>query len=182
MFTMVSFSQDSKFSLELNYPTMVDNNFVRKNYNRLVDFGADYRIKNFNPINVGFSLNVGLMKNNSEPNNEFEDFKIALYTIQPRVFAELDLESVKRFHPTVGLGYTFMIFNALISNNEFDMPGANDTLSGFNLNFGLVYDILDKFFAQIQYDFIKVKAKNDVPDINFNTNINILKIGLGYRL
>ena len=59
----------------------------------MVDFGADYRMKRFIPINVWFSLNVGVMKNNSESYNESEDFKITLYTLQPRVFTELDLKS-----------------------------------------------------------------------------------------
>lgn len=176
--TITLFSQDKKFSLELNYPMIIDDNFVRKNYNRLVDFGVDYRIKNLNSVNVGCSLNIGALKNNLESNNEFQDFKITLYTIQPRVFTELDLKSVKRFHPAVGLGYTFLIFR---NNNGFNISDTNNNLSGFNLNFSFVYDILDKVFAQIQYDFVKIGAKNDVPNINYNTNINILKIGLGYR-
>jgi opacity protein-like surface antigen len=182
IFSIKSFSQDSKFSLELNYPIPIDNNFVGENYNGIIDIGADYRSANLNPVNIGISLNGGVLVNNSNQNNGFQNFKVTSYVIQPRIFGELDLESMDKFHPTVGLGYTIMVFNASGTNNGFDVSDASDTQSGFNFNFGLAYDITEKLFVQAQYDFIKLGVDSDVPDIKFNTNVNILKIGLGYRL
>jgi len=173
IFSIKSFSQDSKFSLELNYPIPTDNNFVGESYNGIIDIGADYRIAKLNPVNIGISLNSGVLVN-----NEFHDFKVISYVIQPRIFGELDLESIDRFHPTIGLGYTIMVFNASGTN----LPDASDTESGFNFNFGLAYDMTEKLFVQAQYDFVKLGVDNDIPDIKFNTNVNILKIGLGYRL
>ncbi len=120
--------------------------------------------------------------NNSNQNNGFRDFKVTSYVIQPRIFGNLDLESIDKFHPTVGLGYTIMVFDASGINNGFDVSDASDTLSGFNFNFGLTYDITEKLFVQAQYDFVKLRVDNDVPDLKFNTNVTILKIGLGYRL
>lgn len=182
IFTIKSFSQDSKFSLELNYPIPIDKNFVGENYSGIVDFGADYRFASLSPVNIGVSLNGGVLVNNSNQNNGFQDFKVTSYIIQPRIFGELDMEAIEKFHPTVGLGYTIMIFQASGTNNGFDVSGGSDTLSGINFNFGLAYDITEKLFAQIQYDFVKLVVDNDVPDTKFNTNVNILKIGLGYRL
>ncbi|WP_298266076.1 outer membrane protein [uncultured Lutibacter sp.] len=182
IFSIKSFSQESKFSLELNYPIPIDNNFIGENYNGIIDIGADYRIVNLNPVNLGVSLNAGVLTNNVNENNGLQNFKITSYVIQPRIFAELDLESIERFHPSVGLGYTIMDFNASGTNNGFDVSDASDTQSGFNFNFGLAYDITEKLFVQVQYDFVKLGVDNDVPDIKFNTNVNILKIGLGYRL
>jgi opacity protein-like surface antigen len=182
IFSIKSFSQDSKFSLELNYPITIDNNFVGENYNGIIDIGADYRIANLNPVNIGISLNGGVLVNNSNQNNGFQNFKVTSYVIQPRIFGELDLKSIDKFHPTVGLGYTIMVFHASGTNNGFDVSDASDTQSGFNFNFGLAYDITEKLFVQAQYDFVKLGVDNDVPDIKFNTNVNILKIGLGYRL
>ena len=182
IFSIKSFSQDSKFSLELNYPIPIDNNFVGENYNGIIDIGADYRIANLNPVNIGISLNGGVLVNNSNQNNGFQNFKVTSYVIQPRIFGELHLESIDKFHPTVGLGYTIMVFNASGTNNGFDVSDSSDTQSGFNFNFGLAYDITEKLFVQAQYDFVKIGVDNDVPDIKFNTNVNILKIGLGYRL
>lgn len=180
--TIKSYSQSSKFSLELNYPIPIDNNFVGENYSGIIDFGADYRIANLNPINIGVSFNGGILVNNSNQNNGFQDFKVTSYVIQPRIFGELDLESIEKIHPTVGLGYTIMVFEASGKNNGFDVSDESDTQSGFNFNFGLAYDITEKLFVQAQYDFIKLAIDNDVPDTKFNTNVNILKIGLGYRL
>ncbi|MFT6844683.1 MAG: opacity protein-like surface antigen [Flavobacteriales bacterium] len=182
IFSIKSFSQDSKFSLELNYPITIDNNFVGENYNGIIDIGADYRIANLNPVNIGISLNGGVLVNNSNQNNGFLNFKVTSYVIQPRIFGELDLKSIDKFHPTVGLGYTIMVFNASGTNNGFDVSDASGTQSGFNFNFGLAYDITEKLFVQAQYDFVKLGVDNDVLDIKFNTNVNILKIGLGYRL
>ncbi len=182
IFSIKSFSQDSKFSLELNYPIPIGNNFVGENYSGIIDIGADYRFANLNPVNIGISLNGGVLVNNSNQNNGFENFKVTSYVIQPRIFGELDLESMDKFHPTVGLGYTIMVFNASGTNNGFDVSDTIDTQSGFNFNFGLAYDITEKLFVQAQYDFIKLGVDSDVPDIKFNTYVNILKIGLGYRL
>ncbi len=180
--TIKTFSQESKFSLELNFPIPVDNNFVGENYNGIIDIGIDYRIANLNPINIGVSLNSGVLVNNSNQNNGLQDFKVTSYVIQPRLFGELDLESIEKLHPSVGLGYTIMVFNSSGTNNGFDVSDTNDTQSGINFNFGLAYNITEKLFAQVQYDFIKLGVDNDTPDTKFNTNINILKIGFGYRL
>lgn len=182
IFTIKSFSQDSKFSLELNYPVPIDENFVGKNYSGIIDLGAKFRLAELNPLNLGVSLNSGILINDSRPNNEFQDFKITAYLIQPRIFAELDIESVKSFHPSVGLGYTFIIFDAKGTQNGFDISDGSQTQSGLNINLGIAYDINDKLFAQVQYDFVKISLENEIPDIKYNTNVNILKIGLGYRL
>jgi opacity protein-like surface antigen len=182
IFSIKSFSQDSKFSFELNYPIPIDNNFIGKNYNGIIDVGVDYRIANLNPVNIGISLNGGILTNNSNQNKAFQNFKVTSYVIQPRIFGELDLESIDKFHPSVGLGYTIMVFDASGINNGLDVSDANDTQSGFNFNFGLAYGITEKLFVQVQYDFIKLGVDNDASDMKFNTNVNILKIGLGYRL
>lgn len=182
IFTIKSHSQESKFSLELNYPIPIDNNFIGENYNGIIDIGVDYRIVNLNPVNLGVSLNAGVLTNNVNENNGLQNIKITSYVIQPRIFAELDLESIDKFHPSVGLGYTIMDFNASGTNNGFDVSDASDTQSGLNFNFGLAYDMTNKIFVQIQYDFMKLGVDNDIQDTKFNTNVNILKIGLGYRL
>lgn len=179
--TIKSFSQDSKFSIELNYPIPIDNNFVGENYNGIIDFGAAYRFANLNPLKMGASLNGGILVNNSNQNNGFRNFKVTSYVIQPRIFGELNLKSLEKFHPTVGLGYTVMVFNASGTNNGIDVSDGDITDDGFNFNSGLKYDINEKVFAQVQYDFVKLGVDNDIPDTKFNRNINILKIGLGYR-
>ncbi|MBP0903602.1 outer membrane protein [Mariniflexile gromovii] len=181
-FSIKSFSQNSKFSLELNYPIPIDKNFVGENYSGIIDLGAKFRFAELNILKLGASLNSGILVNDSRPNNEFQDFKITAYLIQPRIFAELDMESIKSFHPFIGLGYTFIIFDAKGTQNGFDISGGSQTQSGLNINLGIAYNITDKLFAQVQYDYVKISLENEIPDIKYNTNVNILKIGLGYRL
>ncbi len=115
-------------------------------------------------------------------NNSYQSVKVKSYIIQPRVFGELVIKSINKLHPLIGLGYAIMAFNALGSNNGFEILEVNNTQSGVNFNFGLSYDITESLFAQAQFDFIKLVVNNEVPDIKFNRNGNILKIGLGYRL
>ena len=177
-----SFAQDSKFSIELNYPLAIDNNFIGDDYSGIIDLGIDYKFTKLSPIDIGVSLNSSLMVNNSNLNSGSVDFKVTTYIIQPKLFGELNIESLKALHPSVGLGYTFMVFDPSGTISGVDVSGENDTQSGFNFNLGLAYDLSEKLFAQIQYDFVKLNPPSDVPDITFNTNVNILKIGLGYRL
>lgn len=177
IFAIKSFSQDSKYSLELNFPIPVDENFIGKNYSGIIDFGAKARFTKLKTVNVGASLNVGMLVNNWTQN-----VKVRSYVIQPRVFGELFIKSISNLRPSIGLGYAIMAFNALGSNNGIDVSRLNETQSGLDFNLGLSYDITEMLFAQAQFDFIKLGVKNEIPGIKFNRNINILKIGLGYRL
>ncbi len=183
IFSLNSFSQESNFSLELNYPITVDQNFIGKGYNGLVDLGLKYRFLDFDYINLGASANGGLFK--TARNGMLNQRDYTAFIIQPRVFVELDSENISKFHPGVGLGYSVVILNAHIVAG--DRPGetyettASYSKGGFNLNLGMAYDMTKRFFVQVQYDFIKLGADDRVLNIKYNTNINILKIGLGYR-
>ena len=181
IFTINSFSQNSKFSLEANYPITIDENFLGKDSYGIIDLGLKYRFKDFKPVKIGVSLNGGILIDNSNQNNSPQDFLITTYFIQPKIFAELDLESIDKFHPFFGLGYTFINFQFSGTNDGIDVSGESDNLNGLGLNFGVAYDINNKFFIQIQYDFTKLNV-NDVPDIKFNTNVNLMKIGIGFKI
>jgi hypothetical protein len=181
IFTIKSFSQDSKFSIEANYPFAIDNNFLGEDSYGLVDLGLKYRFAEFNPIQIGVSINGGVLIDNSNQNNSPQDFLVTTYSIQPKIFTELNLESMEKLHPFLGLGYTFMNFQLSGSNNGMDVSGESDSLSGFGLNIGAAYDISNKVFVQVLYDFTKLNV-DDVPDIKYNTNVNLLKIGIGLKI
>ncbi|TDE30273.1 porin family protein [Flavobacterium ranwuense] len=180
IFSIKSLSQDSKLSIEMNFPIPIDQNFIGKSYNGIIDVGAKYRFAEITNFNIGTSINGGILVNNTNKNNGIQDFKVTSYLIQPKVFAELKIESISKFHPFVGFGYTFMIFDASGTNNGFDV--SDSTHSGINANFGIAYDITNRIFAEIQYDYVKLKVDNETPNTTFNTNVNLLKIGLGFRL
>lgn len=177
-----SFSQDSKLSFEMHYPKPIDQNFIGKNYDGIIDIGAKYRFSKTTNLNIGASINGGILVNTTNDNNGNQDFKVTSYLIQPKLYADLKIESMSKLHPFAGVGYTFMVFDASGTNNGFDVSGSSTTESGINVNFGVAYDITDKIFIDIQYDYVKLKVDNEIPNTTFNTNVNLLKVGVGFRI
>ncbi|WP_426063362.1 outer membrane beta-barrel protein [Flavobacterium sp. DSP2-3-1] len=155
---------------------------MAENYNGIFDIGAKYRFSKIKNINIGTSINGGILVNNTNDNNGNQDFKDKSYLIQPKIFAELTIESISKLHPFIGFGYTFMVFDASGTNNGFDVSGLSKTDSGINANFGVAYDITTKIFIGIQYDYVKLNVAEETLNTTFNTNVNLLKIGLGFRI
>lgn len=184
IFTIKTFSQDSKLSVEAHYPIPLGDNFIGESYKGVIDVGAKYRFSHLTFVNIGTSLNGGVLRNNTNVNNELinSNFRIMSYMVQPRIFAELDSPSIRKLHPFIGLGYTFMIFDASGTNNGVDVSALNETRSGINVNLGVAYDITEKLSIQVQYDFVRLRINGEVLDIAYNKNVAVLKIGLGYRL
>lgn len=178
----LSYTQNQKFNVALNYPVTIDKNFVGQSNNGIIDIGLKYRCANFKAITVGGSVNVGYLKNTKEDAPQIAD--INAYTLQPRIFAELNLDKLPKLHPSAGIGYSMFIFNAKLNNEALailDDENQNSKEFGINLNLGIAYDITQKLMAQVQYDFVKINIDDTVPNIDYNRNINIIKIGLGYR-
>lgn len=184
-----SYSQDYKFDIELSYINPFDHNFIANNYDGTIDLATKYRFVNSKKIDLGISLNLGLLKSNYKLDRYYGDLNIKSYLVQPRIFAEFNL---KKFHPKIGIGYTSMIFNSSVSdfkiailrgNNGYRNGfSVNNTQSGINLNTGLSYDISPRFLIQIQYDYIILSTDEPIINSKYNTNVNILKFGIGFRL
>lgn len=185
LISVTVFSQEKKISLELNYPYPADNNFIGNNYKGIIDVGAKYRVYALESINIGLAVNGSILNYNTDKGQTqvgVTDFTITNYVIQPKAFVELNIDKTSNFHPFVGLGYTFMIFKADGFNQGFDISGNTQNQSGFNLNFGLAFDITERFFIQGQYDFTKINVENPMPKITYNTNVNLIKVGVGIRI
>jgi hypothetical protein len=182
IFTIKSFSQVSKFSIEANFPIPVGDNFLGENYGGIIDIGMKYRFSELKIVNIGASINGGFLKNYKVEG--IPVFDLNTYVIQPRIFAEFNIEKLSKLHPQIGLGYSFLIFETTKYNGTGNPPktDSDNTEDGINLNLGLSYDITDKLFVQVQYDFIKIGVDNDIPNTKYNTNLNILKFGLGFRI
>ncbi len=180
-----SFSQDSKLSVELNYPFPIGDNFLGKNYIGIIDAGVKYRFLNLDVIKVGASLNSGIYAiSGSSVLSQTTD--VYTFSFSPRVCAEFNIKSIPLLHPYLGIGYSIMHFrcyNTGINEGEF-ISGKTLTVinqHGINLNMGFTIDINSQLFAQLQYDFIRLKNKEDELNTNYNRNISLLKVGLGYR-
>lgn len=171
-----SFSQ-SKFSIEANFPIPIGNNFLNQNFDGVVDLGLKYRFINAKIINIGTSFNGGILQDDS---NQSLGTNALAFTLQPKIFAELNLFLTK-FRPFIELGYSFLIFNVDVATglNNFT---SNNTEGGFNVNFGLAFNIIKKLFLQVQYDFIRLDADNNFANTAFNRSLGIIKLGLGLRL
>ncbi|MEL1247501.1 outer membrane protein [Flavobacterium helocola] len=176
LFSLNLFSQNSKLSVELNYPIPFDNNFIAENYKSIVDVGVKYRFINSKVINVGVAFNAGVLYFDNK--SYFQDYKVTNYMLQPKIFGEFNIQ---KFQPFIGIGYTSMIFNYKGSNNGFDISNESDTQSGIDFNIGLKYKALKNVFIQIQYDYIVLNVGDEIPRTKYNTNVNLLKIGLGYQ-
>lgn len=179
--TFKSFSQNSKFSVELNLPINMGENMFGKDFNGIVDIGAKYRISNLDLINVSASINAGLSNGTPVEDSRIKNQDSKYYLIQPRINGELKIKSLKNVHPMFGIGYTFMIFESSATIGNITTEN-NINRSGINANFGVSYDLTKKLFAIVQYDFVKLKAGNNIPNTNFTTNMNIIKIGIGLKL
>ena len=184
-FTIKSFSQDSKFSIDANYPIAIGNNFLGQNYNGLVDLGAKYKFSDNKIVDIGASINFGFFQNTKSGATALNQlFDVKVFPIQARIFAEFNIQNLKKLHPQIGLGYSIIIYDAVWRENTIaDLPAdIDDNENGFNYNIGLSYDLTNKLFLQAQYDFIKIGVEDGIPDKSYNTNINILKFGIGYRI
>lgn len=172
-----SFAQDSKFSANLSYPITVGDNFIN-NYSGIIDLGIRYRFVEAGPINIGFSGNFTLLGRSYSEGNVDPGGGVNAMFIEPRVFGELNLESLSGFKPSLGVGYTYLVFTYKDGTQNLNLP--NENYNGFNINLGTTYDITNRFFALAQYEFIKIK--NDRADqIKYNTNFVLVKFGLGFR-
>lgn len=180
-FTIKSFSQDSKFSIDANYPIAIGNNFLGQNYNGLVDLGAKYKFSDNKIVDIGASINFGFFQNTKSGATALNQlFDVKVFPIQARIFAEFNIQNLKKLHPQIGLGYSIIIYDAVWRENT--NADIDDNENGFNYNIGLSYDLTNKLFLQAQYDFIKIGVEDGIPDKSYNTNINILKFGIGYRI
>lgn len=179
-FQSLLLSQGQSLSIEIQHPITIDNNFVGTNYNGIIDVGAKYRFINLDVVNFGTALNIGLL---TDPgNNDFgADFTVNTFYFQPKGFVELRVPKLEKLRAFVGVGISIFTFTTSGSLSAFEISGAPETQIGFNVSLGLSYDIFSNFFIQVNYDFSSLSPDDDVPDIIFNSNVNLLKLGVGYR-
>lgn len=181
-----TFSQETKFTIEANYPFTMGENFIGNNYEGIADVGFKYSFTDAKLVNLGLSVNGSLLNYNFKVQDDFAEpfnYKVNAYFIQPRIFAEFTIVSIEKFHPSAGLGYSFILFNVVGPDPlDFSNETAKDSQSGINLNVAVAYDLTEKIFIQLQYDFIKLGTANDIPNTAYNTNVDLVKIGLGFRI
>ncbi len=183
-YTVNSFSQCSRLNVELSHPISHENNFIEEKFNGFIDVGLKYRFIRNNILNLGVSINGGMF-NNSKKNID-EPLDISANIIQPRLFTEFNIQALPFLHPSIGVGYTYLTFNASgINSFNPDYPedlNLKTTESGLNLNLAIAFDITNRFFLQAQYDFVKPESSNKSPYMTSNDQLHFFKVGIGYRI
>ena len=180
------FGQLTKFSIEASLPLPIGNNFIGKNYNGVADLGIKYRIQNLVLANIGFSLDGSLLQTSQSGYglsiDDYYSYKVNALAIEPRIYTELNMKKITRFHPSVGLGYSFLLFNVTSATPNIDSSTFKKTQSGVNVNLGLAFDFTKNIYMHTQYDYIVLtNTDSNAPKTTYNTNVTFLKFGLGVR-
>jgi len=175
-------SQDSRISVELSYPLPAGDNFIQRSYNGIVDAGVKVRFFDVGSFRFGMAFNTTVLVNKNEVDTRPLTVNITAFGLQPKAFAELNSPFLVGFRPNVGLGYSFFVFSIESDAlGDFGTAIENETQRGVNFHLGLAYDFTERFFLQVQYDFTKLNVEN-IPDIPFNSDVNLFKIGVGYNI
>lgn len=100
-------------------------------------------------------------------------------------FVEMKVPSNNKIHPSVGIGFTYLNYDNSYVNPSNQGPSLldfrKDGSVGYNLKFGVQYDLTSQFFLQSHFHF--VRTINKLPWENEVVGINYIqaKFGLGYR-
>ncbi|WP_282112457.1 outer membrane protein [Maribacter stanieri] len=186
-------AQDQKWSIEANYPLVANSN-LQNDLNGVVDLGIKYRFANVGPVILGVGFNAAYLKNFDSftyggpgfQDQEF-DYKAKQFLFQPKIFAEVAIPGLAKLKPQIGVGYAKVIDNVYLKDGVDVQTDDSNTDGGLNLNFGISYDLSDKFFIQVQYDFLNVHRKgentrdNQTFTYDFNEKIGLIKAGVGFR-
>ncbi|KQC29383.1 hypothetical protein AAY42_05300 [Flagellimonas eckloniae] len=170
-------AQKGKFSAALSYPLPFGDTYFKENYTGNIDVGAQYRFANSEFLNFGVSANASFYAFENENFTTQPDINARF--VQPRLFGELH---VGRLRVQVGGGYSFATFSTENALEPGRTEKVKDNTNGPNINAAVSIDIVKGLFVVAQYDYIKISAFGSLEDIDFNRQVNLFKVGLGYRL
>ncbi len=177
MISISAIAQKGKFSGTVSYPIPLGDNYVKENYTGTLDIGAQYRFAASEFLNFGVSTNVGFYEFENENFTTQPDINARF--IQPRLFGELH---VGRVRVQVGGGYSFATFSTENALEPGRTEKVRDNTNGPNANVAVSLDIVKGLFVMAQYDYIRISAFGSLADTDFNEQVNLVKVGLGYRL
>ncbi|MFD2587919.1 outer membrane beta-barrel protein [Croceitalea marina] len=153
--------QERNWNVESNFSLIPANGLGQSDI--VIDLGIKYKFLNTDLLSLGLGMNVGYLTDNTSFSMANSDDNIFIF--QPRLFTEFNLPFSDKLRPSLGVGYSYL------SGISFTPDAAH----GFNFNFGIIYDISDKWFIQAQYDFIDLKS------INSGEGYNTIRIGVGFK-
>jgi len=154
-------AQEKNWSVETNFSAVPSDGFGGSDI--VINFGLKYRFLKSNVVNLGLGVDGGyfleapfFLRSNLYGN---------LFLFQPKLVSEFNLPFSERLKPTLGLGYSVFTGSTIDSGS----------LGGFNLNLGLAYEMSDRWYIQLQYDYI------DLTKFNAGEGFNNFRLGIGFR-
>jgi opacity protein-like surface antigen len=172
-------AQFNTWSFEMNYPLVIDSNFVGQNFNGLLDLGLNYYLHEALNYKISASLHNSLFKDRTEIIDQGTDFNYLLWFIQPRIKVDFILNNMPKVHPYLGVGYSFMV-PFTNGNTATFFPEGGKTRAGYNVIVGLNFDFSEKWYANAGYDFVRLSQVGSISNA-YLQNVNVLKLGFGYK-
>lgn len=183
IFQLTLHAQDYNWSLHLNFPIPVDQNFIGENYKGFIDVGTRYTFDSPNNLKFGAAFNFAVLSNNNNLDiSQLDSYKAIAYIVETKAFAEVQIPSVPLLHPFFGVGYSLLAFDISGVNPGLGIIEDGEVLHGFSINGGFLIDCNSRLFFNLEYNFIRVYRDNLVPDTRYNKNVNLVKLGVGYRI
>lgn len=178
-------SQDKKISIEVNYPIELAQGFDE--VTGLVNAGLKYRFAQGELFTYGAGLSADyLSRGNSRSHTlSFEEIERDFFFIHLGGFAELKIPNNQKLHPFAGIGFTYLTYDYLYITSYYDyaeFQTRTERNPGYNMSFGIQYDISSSFFLQSYFQFIRTFDKSELNDEEITgMNTNHFKLGVGYR-
>ncbi|PID68008.1 MAG: hypothetical protein CR968_03805 [Flavobacteriia bacterium] len=174
--SLTVFSQNKKFSVEVNYP-LAFSEFVK--FTGIVDAGLKYQFTTNESINYGASFTFDYLKADRD-----RDFVRDYLFFHVNGFSETIIPSLNKIHVFFGAGFTYVTHDSISffhTDDYTDVIKDKENDSGFNLKFGAQYDLSSRFFVQSYYHFIRTYDKSRISDNIFKIHYNQVKLGVGVR-
>ena len=168
-----SFAQNSGVSVELHYPLMSANE--NNNYSDVSGlFGAafqfqftDHEVFNYG-VEYKFDLNQSFQRYEGSPGSSFN-----FMMNQINGFGKVNIDALKKTKIYTNAGFVFYKYK----DSQYQ-PG----FTGFNIGGGLSYEFIEKFYAQISYNYIHAGLKQRQTGFVDVENFSALRMGIGFKI
>ena len=103
-----TFSQDSKLSIEISHPILLNekgNNYDFNNFKGVFDVGVKYDLTENRKMNFGIGFNTSFLQ--FKVDDGLTKFTRKHYILQPKIFGKTNLIEKLNIDLIIGLGYSF---------------------------------------------------------------------------
>lgn len=184
LISIMCFAQNSeqkiKLSAELSYPIVVDKQYF-KSYIGYADLGIVLSVLSKNDIDYGLRINSSFYSNEMKdvvykdiPEVQYK-IKATTLLLQPKLFTRYT--GLNRITAEIGFGLSILLNDQEVNDKNVTIEGVNNDI-GISSYMSMNYHFSKSVSAFLMYDLTFLESE----DQSESNNINLVKIGLGYRL